>query len=602
MGIPGGIPVNGYLLIPLFAATASTVLAVAVLAQDPRSRLNRRACLLVAGAAFWALCEVLWNTARDAETALALVRLSSLGWVALGPLGLEVLLEVAGRPAPRARRALPWLYGLAAVFLGVILTTDWVHERAVPAPWGFAYELGPAYALFYPFTVGSLLVGLGAAAQALRSSASPAERAQLRWIALGVTVPLVVAGSTDGLLPLLGIQVVHLATVSFAFLGATVVWSIHRYGYSLLAPSAFAREILDTIPDGVALLTLDGRVRSANPGLGRLLGRAPFELAGVALDERLRGPRLEEALEGAVWECEVVPFEGPPVPVSAAARLLRDKQGLPLGRVLALRDVREVADLRRRLVTAGRLAAVGELAAGIAHEINNPIAFVRSNLGTLRDYWTDLAKQARDEPRAGELVRDGDELIAECLEGIDRVRQIVHDVKGFAHSGEERGLVDVNGLLDSALRIARPQIPGAARLERLYSDVPHVRASARHLQQVFLNLLTNAAQAIGESGSIRVRTARVGRGVEVRVEDDGCGIGPEALDRVFDPFFTTKSVGEGTGLGLAISYQIVRSHGGDIRIESAPGRGTCVDVFLPAEPGGAPEPGAGAQTAGPAGR
>jgi uncharacterized membrane protein YuzA (DUF378 family) len=114
-----------------------------VLAQDPRSRLNRRACLLVSGAAFWALCEVLWNTARDAETALALVRLSSLGWVALGPLGLEVLLEVAGRPAPRARRALPWLYGLAAVFLAVILTTDWVHERAVPAPWGFAYELGP---------------------------------------------------------------------------------------------------------------------------------------------------------------------------------------------------------------------------------------------------------------------------------------------------------------------------------------------------------------------------------------------------------------------------------------------------------------------------
>jgi signal transduction histidine kinase len=269
--------------------------------------------------------------------------------------------------------------------------------------------------------------------------------------------------------------------------------------------------------------------------------------------------------------------------------------------VLALRDVREVADLRRRLVTAGRLAAVGELAAGIAHEINNPIAFVRANLGTLRDYWADLAKQARDEPRSGELVRDGDELIDECLEGIDRVRQIVHDVKGFAHSSEERALVDVNGLLDSAVRIARPQIPGGARLERFFTDVPHVRASARHLQQVFLNLLTNAAHAVGERGSIRVRTARAANGVEVRVEDDGCGIGADLLDRVFDPFFTTKSVGEGTGLGLAISYQIVRSHGGDIRIESAPGRGTCVDVFLPAEPGD-DAVAAGVQTGGPTGR
>ena len=594
---------NGYLLIPLLAATASTIMAVAILIQDPRSRLNRRACLLVSGAAFWALCEVLWNSARDAETALALVRLSSIGWVALGPLGLDVLLEVAGRPAPRARRALPWLYGLAGVFLAVVLTTDWIHERAVPAAWGFAYELGPAYALFYPFTVGSLLVGLRAAAEALRSSASPAERAQLRWIALGVTVPLVVAGATDGLLPLLGIQVVHLATASFAFLGATIVWSIQRYGYSLLAPSAFAREILDTIPDGVALLTLDGRVRSANPGLGRLLGREPFELAGVALDGRLRGARLEDAVEGAVWECELVPFDGAPLPVSAAARLLRDKQGLPLGRVLALRDVREVTDLRRRLVTAGRLAAVGELAAGIAHEINNPIAFVRSNLGTLREYWADLAKQARDEARSGELVCDGAELIDECLEGIERVGLIVHDVKGLTHSGEERTLVDVNLLLDSAVRVARPQIPGTARLERQYSDLPHVRASARHLQQVFLNLLTNASQAIGPSGAIRVRTARAGHGVEVRVEDDGCGIAPEALDRVFDPFFTTKSVGEGTGLGLAICYEIVRSHGGDIRIESTPGRGTRVDVFLPAEPAGeGPEPEPGAQTGGPAGR
>jgi signal transduction histidine kinase len=129
-----------------------------------------------------------------------------------------------------------------------------------------------------------------------------------------------------------------------------------------------------------------------------------------------------------------------------------------------------------------------------------------------------------------------------------------------------------------------------------------VRASARHLQQVFLNLLTNAAHAIGERGSIRVRTARATNGVEIRVEDDGCGIGAELLDRVFDPFFTTKSVGEGTGLGLAISYQIVRSHGGDIRIESAPGRGTCVDVFLPTEPGDDPAAAGAPQTGAPTDR
>jgi len=572
---------NAYLLLPLFAAVACTVLAVVILAQDPHSPRNRRACALIAGAAFWALCEVLWNTATDAETALFLVRVSSVGWVAIGPLGLSVMLDVASSPAPRARRALPWLYAASAAFLVAVLATDWIHERVVPTPWGWGYELEPAYLVFYPFTLGCLLAGLRIAASALRRSASPAERSQLQWIALGVTVPIVVGSVTDAFLPLFGVQVVHLATASFCFLGATVAWSFHHYGYSLFAPTSFAREILATVPDGVALLGLDGRVRSANPGLGRLLGRAPTQLADVALGERLVGVRLEDLAEGSVLECELLPFAGPPVPVSAAARLLRDKQGAPLGRVLALRDVREVAELRRRLVTAGRLAAVGELAAGIAHEINNPIAFVRANLGTLREYWAELGKQARDEPRSADLVRDGDELIQECLEGIERVRLIVHDVRGFAHSGEERALVDVNALLESALRVARPRLRRAGRVERDYEDVPHVRASARHLQQVFLNLLTNAAQAIAPRGWIKVSTRRTGRGVLVRVEDDGCGIPPELLDRVFDPFFTTKAVGEGTGLGLSISYQIVRSHGGDIRIESAPGIGTRVEVLLP---------------------
>ena len=200
---------NLHLLIPLFAATASTVLAVAILALDPRSRLNRRAALLVAGAAWWALCEVLWNTASDPATALFLVRLSCFGWVALGPLGLDVLLAVARRPARRERRVLPWLYALSGFYALMILTTDWVHTGLVRTEWGWGYELGAAYLLFFPYLAGCLFAGLHLALETLRSSASPAERAQLGWLAVGIAVPLVVASVTDGLLPLLGVQVVH---------------------------------------------------------------------------------------------------------------------------------------------------------------------------------------------------------------------------------------------------------------------------------------------------------------------------------------------------------------------------------------------------------
>src|SRR5262249_30300530 len=158
-----------------------------------------------------------------------------------------------------------------------------------------------------------------------------------------------------------------------------------RHGHALLVPGVLAREVLDTIPDGVALLTLEGHVRTVNPEMARLLGKPPDQLHGVALLQRMRGLDVEAAEAGG--DCTLDSYTGPLVPVPAASRTLVDKRGQAFGRMLVLRDSREVTDLRRRLVMAGRLAAVGELAAGIAHEINNPIAFIGSNLQTLREYW-----------------------------------------------------------------------------------------------------------------------------------------------------------------------------------------------------------------------
>jgi signal transduction histidine kinase len=580
---PGEPSLNGYLLIPLFAATVCTVLAVALVTQDPTNPINRRTGLLFAGSAWWAGCELLWNTATDPDTALFLVRISSLGWAAIGPLALDVFVRVSEQPAQRVRRALPALYATSAIFALLFTTTDLAHRGVTPAPWGWSYEPGVGFLVFYVFTLACVVAGLQHALATLLRTPSAVERSMIRWTAFGTSIPLLIASLTDVVLPLLGVQTVRLATTSFACLGAAIAWTSGRHGHALLEPGALAREVLDTIPDGVALLTLDGRVRGVNPEMQRLLGREARELTGLPILSRIRG--LDVTLDGAGGDCTLDSFGGGAIPVSAASRTLVDKRGLPFGRMLVLRDSREVSDLRRRLVMAGRLAAVGELAAGIAHEINNPIAFIGSNLQTLREYWADLAKETGREVAFGEQARDGEELIEECLEGIARVKQIVHDVKGFAHAGEERSFVNVNLLVDAALRVARPLFPPNARLEQILSDVPHVRASARHIQQVFLNLLTNAAQAIGPDGRIRAQTARRADGVLVRITDDGCGMPSDVVDRVFDPFFTTKEVGEGTGLGLAISYQIVRSHGGGIEIDSAPGKGTEVRVFLPVEGG-----------------
>ena len=173
-------------------------------------------------------------------------------------------------------------------------------------------------------------------------------------------------------------------------------------------------------------------------------------------------------------------------------------------------------------------------------------------------------------------------MIDESLEGVDRASAIVRDVKGLAHAGRgERAMADLNELLDGVLRMAAPQLRVTAVVEKNYGLLPLVACASQEVQQVFLNLVLNASQAITRSGTIRVRTEAQDRSVMVWIEDDGCGIEADLLERIFDPFFTTKPVGEGTGLGLGIAHEIVRKHGGEITIDSKPGRGTVFGVRLP---------------------
>jgi two-component system, NtrC family, sensor kinase len=228
---------------------------------------------------------------------------------------------------------------------------------------------------------------------------------------------------------------------------------------------------------------------------------------------------------------------------------------------------------------------VGQLAAGIAHEINNPIAFVRSNLSQLAAHWktvrSELERAGQAQAQA-ELIAEGEELIEESVEGVDRAAEIVRGVKGFSHAGRQlREPTDLNQLLEDVLHMAAAQLRSRARVERFYVELPPVHCVPQELKQVFLNLIVNAGQAIRDGGTIRIATETGDGWVTVKVEDDGCGIAPEHLERIFDPFFTTKRVGEGTGLGLGIAYHIVRSHRGEIQVDSELGRGSRFRVKLP---------------------
>jgi signal transduction histidine kinase len=266
--------------------------------------------------------------------------------------------------------------------------------------------------------------------------------------------------------------------------------------------------------------------------------------------------------------------------------------------------------LTRQMMEGQKLQALGELAAGIAHEINNPMAYILSNLGRVSEYTRDLVlylhalesalHELRAHPAGADLwtrvesvrrkvgvdfvLRDLPQAVADSIEGSERVREIVRALKDYAHADEgERRLADLNALIESTIHMCWNTLKQKATVHRDYGALPSVPCYPSRLHQVFVNLLVNAAQAIREKGDIWVTTYRDGDNAVVRIRDSGCGIPPHLLSRIFEPFFTTKPAGVGSGLGLHVAHRIIRAHRGTIRVASEEGKGTEFSVYLPTQ-------------------
>lgn len=266
----------------------------------------------------------------------------------------------------------------------------------------------------------------------------------------------------------------------------------------------------------------------------------------------------------------------------------------------------KLSQAQEQLVQSDKLASIGQLAAGVAHEINNPIGYVFSNFGSLENYLAGLfemvaayekaetsipSQQTRDELQAvrekvdlGFLKEDIPLLMNESKEGIARVRKIVQDLKDFSRvdTHQEWQWANLRQGIDSTLNIVNNEIKYKADVVKEYGDIPDVECLPTQINQIVMNLLVNASHAMGpERGTITVRTGMAGEEVWIEVADTGSGIPKENLSRIFDPFFTTKPVGKGTGLGLSLSYGIVQKHHGRIEVQSELGKGTTFRITLP---------------------
>jgi PAS domain S-box-containing protein len=388
------------------------------------------------------------------------------------------------------------------------------------------------------------------------------------------------------------------------------------------------RQLTEATLDAIIVADCDGRITLFNPAAERIFGYRAAEVVGQPLTllmperyhaehrrgfERFLKTRVPHLI-GKTVEIHGRRKDGTEVPLELglSAFELGGNGGLQfLG---AIRDLTERNRIRAVLVQNEKLASIGLLSAGVAHEINNPLAFVANNLAVLdRDLMGLMALMAQYEalgirfaemdPAALDRIRELAEeidleyvrenlprLLVRTREGVDRVTRIVHSLRGLARTDTPRRQdTYLPDLIETSLEMIRGRMKRRGiEVETEYDPVSRVRCVSTQISQVLLNLLVNALQAIEathrKEGKIVVRTRRTGDDMLIEVADTGCGIDPDHLPKLFDPFFTTKDVGEGTGLGLSISHNIVTGHGGRIEVESTPGEGSCFRIYLPLHP------------------
>jgi signal transduction histidine kinase len=574
-----------FLILKVITCLASVALASMIFNRDPGLRLNRLMAMIPLCTAVWSLSEVLWNLQAQAEDAARLLRLGATGWMMLGSVALHVFSELGGGRKRLMRRLVPISY--AASLAGVLLynLTPLGLEVAVPADWGWSFRFGPAFPLVYCTTVAPLIYVLIHWGEVLPDRGTRNERRVWLSIYVAVICALSIASVTDVALPLFDISSPPMGSTSIALVVLGVTVQFRRYGYSILTPGAFATEILDTLADGVVLLGKGGRIRMANGAFARLAQMPGGKLRGVEFDTLIpRLPSHSELFDEEV-ETELIAANAERIPVLVTPTQLPWAAEGGRTRALMVRDLREVGALRDRLVSSERLAAVGELSSSVVEEIMEPIDGMRSHLEGLRaqcGVLRALPELSETTDALDELMREREELVDECIEGVDRIAIILHDVHGFSRGqSTRRERVDMNRLAANAVRIASARAaPGVGVEQDLDATMPVV-CTPDEIVQVIVNLLVNAFHALGKEGNVQISSRREGQDVHLRIQDDGAGIPSDVIDHIFDPFFTTKQIGEGTGLGLAICQHIVRHHDGELRVDSEEGQGARFTLVLP---------------------
>ncbi len=562
---------------------------------------------------------------------------ATLHWLLLGAL-LSLMVWTLGT---LCRFSVTSQAGLTAslhlVFFGVFVTPPlWLALAASYARLRIAERPGAYALLFAPSLLAyvALLTNAGHGLVIREVSFAALERGGSAWagpvfwafvgwawlcVGGGVAIYLATAGrmvagderrrglllALASLIPLLvsPIYLLELLPISFdltpsALLLSLLISSAAVFRYRMLQSLPVARrDVIEQLEDGVVMASAAGVILDLNQAAERILGRSAHSLRRRLLAEVLADlapadeqPALREALAELALRREPVSLElrtPDDRSIGIRAHRARDASGSAAGQFAVLRDRTDERRVERLLRRTQRLQTAGTLAAGVAHEVNNPLAFIRANLTWIHRLG-ELAESDCDAAKLRQELADLPAIADETLDGIARIERIVGTLRGLSADGEcapePRVAVDVNTVVRDALRLANLHRRELVRVKLLLAEaLPPIRGVPERLVQALLNLLLNAVQAAEEAlpPRISVATEREGDAVVIRVSDNGPGIRYEDQERIFDPFFTTKGPDRGTGLGLSIAFDIVREHGGVLEVRSRPGRGAAFVVRLP---------------------
>jgi PAS domain S-box-containing protein len=556
----------------LLSAFLSISIGTLIYGRNPSHPINRILLAISGFLFYWGFTEFEYFQANDIHLALLWMRLSAF-WYMVPPLVLQFSIMYANI---RVRKPVLWIsaFGPAIFFSFLEISGTSYQSAGVPLDLGKATSVNPKIFQYnylgYVGLLWSVLISIAAmmiVSMRYRHARTPEEKNG--YILAGFLIPIIVAISSNLLLPFLSMDVPDLTMPATAIGFSLVGYAVMRFGGYVLTASAAAEDILSTMGDPLFLVNSRGEIIVSNAAASRLLGYGKSELLGRTLNLLTQDSSAMDALLShsplGSYEADLRTKQGRAIPVSVSKSVIMTRRGSLVGHILICRDITDRKRMEAELGKAQRLAAVGETAAMVGHDLRNPLQAIMGAAYVLKTHESGLSEE-------------GEEALHIIKDAIQRADNIISDL--FEYSRQlrlELSTSDAKSLIDQS--VASMKIPQNIRVVNYTNERPTFEVDVLKMKRVFLNLIKNAVDAMPNGGTLTIASTESDGNILVSISDTGEGIDEEILPRIWSPLFTTKA--KGMGFGLAIARRFVEAHGGSVHVETKPGRGSTFTISLP---------------------